>query len=199
MSSQWVQNDEGFWVERVASGQQFKVAKFAAQFGRFMAVFFKYCKKPQFQLVLLAVVVSRPEFSGMLQSTFIKPVLQAFGAAVMLQLGSVLFKIQSLVSRIRHAVEQVEIASQVCATRANMNEWRQCLQFASQWHGVSLQSAYRLWQLGQIMTLAPPANQWLKSSEGQPMPFLDQCKADQKLSLPFGCPHAVGQPLQCLQ
>ena len=50
-----------------------------------------------------------------------------------------------------------------------MDEWRQCLQFASQWHQTSLQGAYRLWQSQSLAVPAPPANQWMKVESGQPM------------------------------
>ena len=70
---------------------------------------------------------------------------------------------------IRKECTKSAITSQAVATRANMDEWRQCLQFASQWHQTSLQGAYRLWQSQSLAVLAPPASQWMKVESGQPM------------------------------
>jgi hypothetical protein len=70
---------------------------------------------------------------------------------------------------IRKECKKSAITSQVCATRANMDEWRQCLQFASQWHNTSLQGAYSLWQHQSLSEPSCPANQWMRVESGQPM------------------------------
>jgi len=70
---------------------------------------------------------------------------------------------------IRKECTKSAITSQVCATRANMDEWRQCLQFGSQWHKTTLQGAYLLWQSASLTVPAPPANQWMRVESGQPM------------------------------
>ena len=70
---------------------------------------------------------------------------------------------------IRKECTKSAITSQVCATRANNDEWRQCLQFGSQWHGTSLQGAYSLWQHQSLSVPACPANQWKNVESGQPM------------------------------
>ena len=70
---------------------------------------------------------------------------------------------------IRDEVGKTAITSQVVATRANINEWRQCLKFGSQWHHTSLQGAYMLWQSSSLTAPACPANQWMKVESGQPM------------------------------
>ena len=75
---------------------------------------------------------------------------------------------QSLNS-IRKECTKSAITSQVIATRANMDEWRQCLQFASQWHSTSLQGAYSLWQHQSLSVPPCPANQWVRVESGQPM------------------------------
>ena len=75
---------------------------------------------------------------------------------------------QSLNS-IRKECTKSAITSQVIATRANIDEWRQCLQFASQWHSTSLQGAYSLWQHQSLSVPTCPANQWKKVESGQPM------------------------------
>ena len=85
------------------------------------------------------------------------------------------------ISRIVWSVQQIELTSQVCATRANIVEWRSCLQFAGLWHKVSLQAAYKLWQVGGMQSPACPANQWGVLESGQPMVSCDQNKADSEL------------------
>ena len=64
-------------------------------------------------------------------------------------------------------------------------EWRSCLQFAAQWHNVSIQSAYSMWQQSQLSIPACPANQWMKLQSGQPMGPSDQAVADFELSPQF--------------
>ena len=82
---------------------------------------------------------------------------------------------------IKYSVGQIEVTSQVSATRANIMEWRSCLQFGSQWHKVSLQAAYKLWQGKLLSCPACPANQWGALQSGQPMMQLDQSIADADL------------------
>ena len=77
------------------------------------------------------------------------------------------------------ALSAVQNTSQVCATRANVIEWRSCLQMLAKWHNVSLQSAYKLWQL-KLGSVPPcPASQWGLLSSGTPMNYSDQSIADQ--------------------
>ena len=71
--------------------------------------------------------------------------------------------------------------SQVCATRANVLEWRSCLSAVAEWHQCSLQGAYSLWQAGSGQYPACPANQWLILPQGQPLTAVDQYKADQSI------------------
>jgi hypothetical protein len=89
--------------------------------------------------------------------------------------------IERRISRIVWSMQQIELTSQVCATRANIAEWRSCLQFAGQWHKVSLQAAYKLWQVGGMQSPACPANQWGVLMSGQPMVSCDQNQADSEL------------------
>ena len=56
------------------------------------------------------------------------------------QLGGV----QQSLKDIAASVSAVATTSQVVATRSNAEGWRQCLQFAAQWHRVSVQGAYKL-------------------------------------------------------
>ncbi len=52
------------------------------------------------------------------------------------------------------------------------------LGFVAQWHRISVQSAYKLWQLHIAAVPPPPANQWMSLEGGMPMGSLDQCIAD---------------------
>ena len=79
------------------------------------------------------------------------------------------------------AFKAVENTNQVMATRSNVMEWRSCLQFLSKWHKVSLQSAYKLWQLKLGAVPACPANQWNILETGMPMGPSDQSIADAEL------------------
>ena len=74
------------------------------------------------------------------------------------------------------------ITSQVAATRANIVEWRSFLQFASQWHSVSLQGAYSLWQEQLVCAPTCPANQWLRIPSGMPMIASDQAVAESRVT-----------------
>jgi len=56
------------------------------------------------------------------------------------------------------------------------------LQFASKWHGTTLQGAYRLWQSQSLAVPPPPANQWMKVASGQPMYPSDAHVAGQTIS-----------------
>ncbi len=77
---------------------------------------------------------------------------------------------------------QTELTSQVCATRANVMEWRSSLKFASEWHQCPLQAAYKLWQDGRQGIPACPANQWMVFSSGQPMSVRDQLLAERHVT-----------------
>jgi hypothetical protein len=83
---------------------------------------------------------------------------------------------------IRKECTKSAITSQVVATRANMDEWRQCLQFGSKWHHTSLQGAYCLWQNASLAVPAPPANQWMRVESGQPMQPSDAQQAAQDIT-----------------
>ena len=74
-----------------------------------------------------------------------------------------------LLHRIRKEWAKTAINHQVVASRANMDEWRQCLQFGSEWHQTTLQGAYSLWQSQSLSVPSPPASQWMKLESGQPM------------------------------
>jgi hypothetical protein len=81
----------------------------------------------------------------------------------------------------RQSLAQVATTSQVVATRANAEEWRQCLTFSAQWHQCTVQAAYKLWQNGLLGTPAVPASQWYWKSSGQDMGPADQNIADQEI------------------
>ena len=106
----------------------------------------------------------------------------AVGCIQLVQL--LLFGSQWLQS-IRRSCFMTSQTSQVCATRMNVMEWRSCLQFAAEWHDVSLQSAYSMWQQSQLSIPACPANQWMKLESGQPMGPSDQSVAERELSAQY--------------
>jgi len=149
---------------------------------------FKLAVQPQYQFLVLGVL-------HMVTGQF--PILDKCMAAVTDSSGffqSVLYKVLTLqavqllwsggqlLNQIRKESKKIAITSQVVATRANMDEWRQCLQFASQWHQTTLQGAYLLWQSQSLSVPAPPANQWMKVASGQPMYPSDAALAGQTVS-----------------
>ena len=93
---------------------------------------------------------------------------------------SMLFFKQSLhyCKNITNNTWSVATTSQVCATRANVMEWRNCLDFSSKWHKCSLQGAYMLWQKKQSTVPCCPASQRMQLQTGQPLSQLDQFIAD---------------------
>ena len=68
------------------------------------------------------------------------------------------YQYKQLFKELIESVGKIEVTSQVVATRANMTEWRSCLQFNADWSQYSLQTAYRMWQLGLLRSPPPPAN-----------------------------------------
>ena len=68
------------------------------------------------------------------------------------------YQYKQLFKELIQSVGKIEVTSQVVATRANMTEWRSCLQFNADWSQYSLQTAYRMWQLGLLRSPPPPAN-----------------------------------------
>ena len=68
--------------------------------------------------------------------------------------------------------------SQVCATRANLIEWRSCLAFSAKWHKCSVQGAYVVWQKKHSGVPACLASQRMQLETGQPLSQLDQFMAD---------------------
>ena len=77
-------------------------------------------------------------------------------------------------------LSKIASTSQVTATRANVVEWRSCLQSIAKWHQCNLQTAYRRWQCGQVGFPSAPASQWGILDEGQPMHVQDQFVAEQE-------------------
>ena len=92
----------------------------------------------------------------------------------------VLFVNESLqhLKSIDRNMRAVANTSKVCATRANLMEWRSCLAFSAKWHQCSVQGAYLLWQKKQSSVPACPASQRMLLETGQPLSQLDQYQAD---------------------
>ena len=160
----------------------------ADQLNKLAMPWLKLAVQPKYQFLVLGVL-------HFLRDQF--PILDKFMTAVADSSGSfqsVMYKVLTLqavqllwsggqwLNQIRKQSQNIAITSQVVATRANMDEWRQCLQFASKWHGTTLQGAYSLWQSRSLSVPAPPANQRMKVASGQPMYPSDAHVAGQTVS-----------------
>jgi hypothetical protein len=149
--------------------------------------FFEYCRKvlqsPVFQFLMAIVAISVGKSMEKWAEAVAKylPHIQ-WAMAVVAVVQSMLFvhkSMQHLKSIDKH-MRAVGNTSQVCATRANLIEWRSCLAFTAKWHQCSLQGAYLLWQKGQSSVPACPASQVMLLETGQPMSQLDQFMADEE-------------------
>ena len=79
------------------------------------------------------------------------------------------------VKSIESNLDAVAVTSQVCATRANVMEWRSCLAATASWHSCSWQSAYQLWRRGAVSMPSCPANIGLAEFvRGSPMSLADE-------------------------
>jgi hypothetical protein len=85
-------------------------------------------------------------------------------------------------------LSSIATTSQVCATRANITEWRSCLESISSWHGVSLQSAYSIWRSGSAKVPSCPANQSLEFEGSQPLTVTDRVWSEVSLESPQPVP-----------
>ena len=88
------------------------------------------------------------------------------------------YQYKQLFKELIQSVGKIEVTSQVVATRANMTEWRSCLQFNADWSGHSLPTAYRMWQLGLLRSPPPPAN--TVNGNGMQLSTYDAHIADQQ-------------------
>jgi hypothetical protein len=84
--------------------------------------------------------------------------LPIFAVIVAVFIGMEHYQHKQLFKELIQSVGKIEVTSQVVATRANMTEWRSCLQFNADWSGHSLPTSYRMWQLGLLRSPPPPAN-----------------------------------------
>ena len=53
---------------------------------------------------------------------------------------------------VNESLRKIEITNQICADKAQMQEWRECLRFAAAWHGCSPVQAYQLWRHQKLRT-----------------------------------------------
>ena len=164
---QFLQSVKQFWKKSMALQSPW------VQFGLFAFAQFLCFQFPSVLAVKEAVVAWMPQWLQF------ESLLYSVGTIQLVQL--LLFGTQWLQS-IRRSCFMTSQTSQVCATRLNVMEWRSCLQFAAEWHDVSLQSAYSMWQQSQLSIPACPANQWMKLESGQPMGPSDQSVATRELS-----------------
>ena len=133
----------------------------------------------QFAAVMIAIQFPTPQFAAK-QSSNIKKAVVFVGVLQLLQFA------QSVKYYLRNSAKSlwaIETTSQVNATRANVMEWRSCLEFISKWHSTSLQASYKLWQKKTVSVPACPANQWMQLATGQPMCVMDECKAQSDWSI----------------
>ena len=109
----------------------------------------------------LAVVVlaclSMVQFQEQIQLYFYQ-YLPMFAVIFAVLTGVENYQYKQLFKELIQSVGKIECTSQVVATRANMTEWRSCLQFNADWSGHSLPTSYRMWQLGLLRSPPPPAN-----------------------------------------
>ena len=124
-------------------------------FQHFVSKFMK--SMPVIEAVVVLACLSMVQFQEQIQLYFYQ-YLPMF--AVIFAVWTVLenYQYKQLFKELIKSVGQVEITSQVVATRANMTEWRSCLQFNADWSGHSLPTSYRMWQLGLLRSPPPPAN-----------------------------------------
>ena len=108
-------------------------------------------------VALAVVIVAMVQFQEQIQLYFYQ-YLPIFAVIVAVFIGMEHYQHKQLFKELIQSVGKIEVTSQVVATRANMTEWRSCLQFNADWSGHSLPTSYRLWQLGLLRSPPPPAN-----------------------------------------
>lgn len=128
--------------------------------------------------VLVAAAVGNESFGKFVKDKF-ELILVGVAGVIITKLA----KYEQSLKYITKSIAQVEITNQVMATRANVMEWRSCLTTIGQWHGVSLPSAYKLWQL-QLGGVPPcPASQKLGYSPVDEVRGSAMVQSDEKKSL----------------
>ena len=108
-------------------------------------------------VALAVVIVAMVQFQEQIQLYFYQ-YLPIFAVIVAVFIGMEHYQHKQLFKELIQSVGKIEVTSQVVATRANMTEWRSCLQFNADWSGHSLPTSYRMWQLGLLRSPPPPAN-----------------------------------------
>ena len=155
-----------------------------SQLKRFQKVLAKQCQNPFNQFVFMLAVmqfIKHSKFSG--RAAAVYPLLWLSAKTVgILQLVRCTVQLSDFMWTVQWCCQQIQVTSQVVATRANVEEWRSCLDFGSKWHKTSLQGAYKLWQLSQLSVPPPLANQWSLHQSGPPLGVLDQSIADSSLN-----------------
>ena len=165
---QWKQ-----WQESEKKWAVFKQLKDSAK--KKFTQYFVLAVRPQWQFLFFAsVALLSAKFPAVDKFVkwfiqFTEPMQSIIKSVLTVQATQLLWSTCAVLNSMRKNLVKTSITSQVAATRSNMDEWRQCLQFGAQWHDCGLQSAYRLWQRGSLSVPSPPANQWMVTSTGQPM------------------------------
>ena len=124
-------------------------------FQHFVSKFMK--SMPMCLPVVVLACLSMVQFQEQIQLCFYR-CLPMFAVIFAVLTGVENYQYKQLFKELIQSVGKIDVTSQVVATRANMTEWRSCLQFNAQWSGHSLPTAYRMWQLGFLRSPPPPAN-----------------------------------------
>ena len=151
------------WQRRQQQLDQFN-SQFVKPVLHVLQFFMAGCFKSPVQLFLAVLVsIKFPKFLQQLNMEFAGSRFPTvFKLVALAQLARLSCRMWAFMEDIQYNLGQCAITSQVCATRANMQEWRSCLQMAAQWHRCSLQGAYQLWQSCRIGVPSPPVHQWMK-------------------------------------
>ena len=106
---------------------------------------------------LAVLIVAMVQFQEQIQ-VYLHKYLPIGAVVFAVLIGVQNFQYKQLLKELIQSVGKIEVTNQVVATRANMTEWRSCLEFNAAWSGQSLPTAYRMWQLGLLRSPPPPAN-----------------------------------------
>jgi hypothetical protein len=146
-----------------------------------MAIIIQVLQSPVFQFLIAILGISAGKSMEKWADAVAKhmPHIQwAMAVVAFVQWSTFVNNSLQYLQSIANNMRAVANTSQVCATRANLIEWRNCLAFSAQWHKCSVQGAYGLWQKKQSGVPACGASQRMHLETGQPLSQLDQFMAD---------------------
>ena len=146
-----------------------------------MAIIIQFLQSPVFQFLMAILAISAGKSKEKWADAVDQHLLHiqwAMAVVAVVQLMMWVTNSLQYLDSIANNMLAVANTSQVCATRANLIEWRSCLAFNAKWHDCSVQGAYVLWQKKQSGVPACPASQRMQLETGQPLSQLDQFMAD---------------------